>query len=419
MKEKAPSARLLYLCTTFPRPSETFIQREVRVLRQKFSLDIRSLWHGEDSFESLAVHKFPLSRLGTLFFWLPYWLIRRPEALVRIFTRVWRNPPSHFLNWEETLLGLATGLIFAREVEKKTPEWIHAVWATMPATSAWMIHALTDKPFSFGAHAYDLFQHGGDCLLTEKIRDCDFVHTTTHAAASRLTRKGCPPGKIQLIRRGLNELPPARAPRPPELACVPQILSVGRIIPKKGYRDQIRIYGELKARGFPFRATIAGDGPLLPELRNAVREGELEDCVEFAGWQSPEGISKLLAESDFFFFTGVISPDGDRDGLPNVIPEAMAGGLTVIARSAPGVREVLTDGETGRILPDADPDLWCQTLTSLWEDRRFRKKIAGRARTWVEENFIAETNTGTLAERIREHIRSHKASAARDANHPQ
>jgi len=357
-----------------------------------------SLWKGGDDAE-IPVRRFRLRSLLRLFYLLPFWMIRNPGALFQLLGAVIRRPTHSILSAQETFLGIGAGVVMAAEIRSRPPAWIHAIWATAPATAAWTIHLLTGARFSFGAHAYDLFQNGGDCLLGNKIRCAAWIRTSTTAAAGELIRRGAAADRVVLVRRGLESLPPPVEPRPARSPL--RLLSVGRLVPKKGYADQVDLFAELRRRGESFEATLVGDGPLRRGLEGKIDRLGLADRVRMAGALPHREVEALLRAADLFLFTGIVSRDGDRDGLPNVIPEAMAAGVPVVARPAPGVREAVLDGETGVLLDEAGPTgKWADQILALWHDYSAREKMSVRARAWVEENFLASRNTARLAERF-------------------
>ena len=357
-----------------------------------------SLWKGGGDTE-IPVRRFRLRSLLRLFYLLPFWMIHRPGALFQLLGAVIRRPTHSILSAQETFLGIGTGVVLAAEIRNRPPAWIHAIWATAPATTAWTVHLLTGIRFSFGAHAYDLFQNGGDCLLGNKIRDAAWIRTSTTAAADELIRRGADADRVVLVRRGLDSLPPPVEPRPARRPF--RLLSVGRLVPKKGYADQIDLYAELRRRGESFDVTLVGDGPLRRELEEKIDRLGLADHVRMVGALPHSEVEALLRAADLFLFTGIVSRDGDRDGLPNVIPEAMAAGVPVVARPAPGVREAVVDGETGVLLAKTGPTAkWAEQILALWQDSCVREKMSARARAWVEENFLASRNTARLAERF-------------------
>lgn len=390
--------RVLYICTTFPRLSETFVEREVGHLRQSLPLEVHSLWKG-GRHPSIPVRGRRLRELLRLFLAVPLWLFRRPGALAGLIETILRHPPRSLLSLQETGLGLGFGILLATDARRDRPAWIHAIWATAPATAAWTAHRLAGLPFSFGAHAYDLFQRGGDPLLGVKIREAAWIRTTTSAAREELLLRGADSARIVLIRRGLALPAEIVQPRPPSPPL--RIISIGRLVEKKGYALQLDLYERMAREGIPFEAVIVGEGPQRSLLEERIRAGGLAARVRLAGALPHAEAVRELRRSDLLVFTGTVSRDGDRDGLPNVVPEAMAHGIPVATRPAAGVLEAVEDGATGIALPGDDPGDWCQRIGRLWEDTAARRRIAANARAWVENHFQTERNAALLAEKIR------------------
>ncbi len=177
---------------------------------------------------------------------------------------------------------------------------------------------------------------------------------------------------------------------------------MGRLIPKKGYPLILRILRQLRKRGVDFECRIVGGGPLEGDLRAMAREAELEHAVHFLGVQPYTEVAKLQREwADVFLFTGVIAPDGDRDGLPNVIPEAMAAGVPVVTSPVAGTTEAILHGETGLVVPLHDGGGWCEAIQRVARDNDFTEQLRRKAHAWVVENFDINKNSTALAEAVR------------------
>ena len=263
-----------------------------------------------------------------------------------------------------------------------------------PATAAWILWRADGHRYSAAAHAYDLFEHGGDWWLDEKLRGAAFVHTSTEMGRLAIIARGLPADKVVCIRRGLESLPalkPLRASRVPlRLVCV------ARLIEKKGCDRQLRIYAALRSAGVPFAARIVGDGPLRARLEREAGRLEIAADVTFTGQLPQHEVWGELADADVLLHTGVIAPSGDRDGLPNVIPEAMAAGVLVATSEAAGATEAVTDGVTGLVLPVEEPAAWVAALRRISSDDALAERLRAAARAWVEENFDAHRNAGRL-----------------------
>ena len=177
------------------------------------------------------------------------------------------------------------------------------------------------------------------------------------------------------------------------------LLSVGRLVEKKGQLHQIDACAELARRGRLFRLRIVGEGPLRGALEARIAAAGLAGSIRLDGERPPDEIWDAYAWADVFWHTGIVDSQGDRDGLPNVIPEAMACGLPVISSTAGGAGEAVCDGVTGLIV--ADPSkvaALADAAGRLADDATLRANFGAAGRKWVEENFLAEVNTRRLAE---------------------
>jgi hypothetical protein len=206
---------IAYLFTTFPKVSETFLLREVRAMRALgVELRLYSLWGGGGDFEGLAVRRFPKWRLATLLWHLPRLGWSHGPLLRRLLRGLATRRAPSWLNFWENMLGAGFAAVHEREFAAYPPDWLHAVWGGGPATAAWILGQLHRRGFSTGAHAYDLYENGGDWWLREKLADAAFVHTSTAMARDTLAERGVPAERVRLIRRGLDAFPawrPARA----------------------------------------------------------------------------------------------------------------------------------------------------------------------------------------------------------------
>ncbi|WP_415908535.1 glycosyltransferase [Oleiharenicola sp. Vm1] len=209
-----------------------------------------------------------------------------------------------------------------------------------------------------------------------------------------LLERGLAPEKIVTIRRGLAEFPalkPLRAPRRPL-----RLLCVARLVEKKGLEHQLRIYAALRAAGFAFEARIVGDGPLRAELKARAAALGVAGDVTFRGQLPHAQVWTELAWADVLLHTGIVAPSGDRDGLPNVIPEAMAAGVIVVSSPVSATTEAVQQERTG-LVADVDlPLAWRIALERLASDDALAETLRRNARAWVEQNYDARKNTARL-----------------------
>lgn len=389
-----PTIALLF--TTFPKTSETFLQRDVAALQAK-GLDLRlySLWGGGGEFRGLPVVSFPKWRLIPIFlFEIPWQCVRRPRLMRDLFEGVFTRVAPSWLNFWENMLGAGFAGCYHRALRQNPPALVHGAWAGAPATAAWILWRMYGWPYSSGAHAYDLYEHGGDWWLLEKLQHARFIHTSTEAGRRELIARGVPPAKIVCIRRGLDTFPAFKPLRPARTPL--RLLCIARLVPKKGLGHQLRIYAALKAAGLAFEARIVGDGPLRHELEGRAGQLGLGKLVKFIGALPPPSVWEQLAWADVLLHTGVVAASGDRDGLPNVIPEAMAAGVLVVTSPVSATTEAVSQERTG-LVADVDlPLAWVVALRRLAEDDRSAENFRVAARRWVEENYDAHQNTAQL-----------------------
>ena len=409
----AESPVIAYFFTTFPKGTETFLQREIVAMKGLgLRMRIYSLWGGGSSFRGLPVQRFNKWRLLTLFWLIPYEAWRRPAVLHQLLRGLFTRRAPSWLNFWENMLGAGFACVVAREFRRNPPDHIHAAWGGGPATAAWLLWRIDGHSFSAAAHAYDIFEHGGDWWLLDKLEHAAFTHTSTEMARRALIERGLADEKIICIRRGLDRLPalkPLRTGRQPL-----HLVSVARLVEKKGLDHQLRIHAALRAAGVPFAARIVGDGPLRQELESLAGRLGIAADVTFTGHLPQHEVWSQLAWADVLLHTGVIAASGDRDGLPNVIPEAMAAGVLVVTSPAAATTEAVTQGVTGFVIPVENTADWVSALRRLAVEDPLAERLRAAARRWVEENFDAHRNAARLREKFREHAprRSSEPAAA-------
>ena len=285
----------------------------------------------------------------------------------------------------------------AVELEGAGAEHVHAAFAHGPASIAHFVHLLTDMPFSFAAHAKDLYLSSPD-ILARKVAASSFVLVCSSSAAAELTRvvESHPDptvrthaGKIVLAPHGVNTdrfTPDPDTTRRTRLARL-RILLVGRLVPKKGFPVLLGALAGLKAANLDFECRIAGGGALRSELSDLALELGLADSVRFLGALPRPEIVPLYRWADVFVQASVITADGDRDGIPNSVMEAMASGLPIVASAVAGIPEVVSDGTTGLLVAPGDSTALASALRSLADNPALRERLGAEARGYAVEHL--------------------------------
>lgn len=402
---------IAYFTVRYPTLSQTFIQREITGLcQQGLKITIFTCsqwgkpftWQAPHLFEN-SICKCQVEPMRTSLFCRALLKIAllpllKPRLVFQGIKLLFAYRWAGLENFLATFWGVIVAFAQINQIKKLHIQALHAAWATLPATAAGTAAALLNLPFSFGAHAYDIYRYAGDGFLKQKLAQAAWVHTTTQTAFDYLTQiEPRAKNKIILARRGLASLPEFKPEKEIISSRKLHILSVGRLVPKKGHIYQLRACRFLKENGVSFDFKIIGDGPLRHELENERHKLGLEECVEFLGALQPEEVTKQYQWADILWHAGIIDPKGDRDGLPNVIGEAMAFGVVVLTSFQPGPLEAIIDGVTGIVADPQKPEAIFQAIQTFIQSQELQTHIRANARSWIEKNFMAAENTKLLA----------------------
>lgn len=274
---------------------------------------------------------------------------------------------------------------------------IHAHFANAPAAVAWFAATMSGIPYSFTTHAKDLYLTSPR-VLRRRIRGAQFVTTCTRYNVEHL-RTITPQrdhAKLRLVYHGIDLArfsvrAAARAPKPE-----PLILSVGRLVPKKGFDDLIAACAILRDGGIPFRCEIVGEGPLRDEMEQDIARRGLAGQVHLKGAMTHADLIAFYREADIFALAPRIVADGDRDGIPNVIAEAMAIGVPVVSTAVSGIPELVQNSVTGMLVPPQSPDALAAALRGLLRDPQAGLRLAAQARAGIESGFNCRETTKAL-----------------------
>jgi glycosyltransferase involved in cell wall biosynthesis len=400
---QAPTLRLAYVIGTYPVLTTTFIDREIEALRRLgASVQVISIRRPSSSRLSerqrllhAGVDYVLPARAGEVLRSHLAFLVSRPGAYVRALTYLVSRPHPSVRSRARTVLHFGLGVHVARLIrERDNADHLHAHFVDRAAVVALVAGRLLDRPFSATAHANDIYVD--PVLLLEKIASAKFIATCTrhNRAHLRSTVNGGSEGKVRCIYHGLDlaEYAPGKGPRRER----PLILSVGQLKYKKGFHHLLDACRILVDRGLSFDCQIVGEGPLGSELTARVAELDLGSRVRLLGALPHETLVERYREASIFALPCVTGPDGDRDGIPNVILEAMAMGLPVVSTRHSGIPEAVEDGRTGMLVPPGDPGSIATAIARLLEDPSLRERLGARGRERVREVFDIDANARAL-----------------------
>jgi glycosyltransferase involved in cell wall biosynthesis len=386
--------KLAVIVDTFPRWSERFIARETDEL----------IRHGVDA--TIFCLKAGRLEAGDEQEWAG--LLARRRILPRLFLPSLTQKNDFFLQRLKTAkkaLGsryLSNALRAQALIEQlKTGgfQHVHAHFANLPSTLAWLAAGAAGLPFTVSAHARDLFVEPQ--LLEEKLADAQAVFACHVRAFEYLRLLGRGAGKIKLMRHGLPlKNYPFTAPgkNPPA-----RLLAAGRFVPKKGFAELLQALAVNRAENF--QLTLLGEGPEAKILRAKIRETKLQQKVRLAFPLGGPDFRAVLAQAGAFIAPSQPAPDGDSDGVPNVVLEAFALGVPVIGAAAPGLSEVLTP-ETGTVVQPGDIHALARAIQSFLHAPEEARQKTFSARALIEREYDLAKNIAPLLQIINEPARS-------------
>jgi glycosyltransferase involved in cell wall biosynthesis len=396
------SAKLGYIVSTWPRLSQTFVLTEVLELERRgvplriFSIkepgnepvhaELR-LVRAKATYLGLGSNRNRVLRGNVAAFF------RRPIRYVSTLGRALLLNPR----WSFLQSFLQAGYV-ADLLSRESITHLHAHFATAPTSVAMFTHHLTGIPYSFTAHAKDIYFDVKPKLLRAKMKHARAVVTISDYNRKHLIRLTPPmqAGKVHCVYNGVDLRRYATGDAIREKPPLPTILTVARLIEKKGIGHLIRACQILRERGRRFCLEIVGKGPLRPFLKAQVYSVGMQNMVRFRGALPQETVREAYAQAAIFALPCVISDDGDRDGIPTVLLEAMACGLAVVSTDISGIPELVESGRDGILVPAGNTEMLAEALDRLLRNGDLRETLGAAAREKVVKRFSVERSVTKL-----------------------
>jgi glycosyltransferase involved in cell wall biosynthesis len=298
------------------------------------------------------------------------------------------------------LAGYVSGFVIDRKVRH-----LHSHFASGSTRLAKYVHLITGVPFSFTAHAKDIFSDRvSQKQLKRRMEKAKFVVTITEY--NRRYLKGIlENARILIIRNGISLKKFSPNGRNAMSERVPIILAVGRFVEKKGFSCLVDACGELKRQQVNCRVVIVGDGPLRGEIEDQIRRMDLQDRVRLEGSRThDELIDKYYRRATLFVLPCKEADNKDKDGLPVVLEEAMAMGIPVVTTPIAGIPELVRHNQTGLLVPPENPDELARSIKRLLTDDSLRWRLTMTARKIIEDEYDIESSSGQLADLFAEAV---------------
>lgn len=416
MQPTKSTLRVGYLLRSYPRLSQTFILNEVLALEQLgVQVHIFAVTHPHESIVQTQVAdvQAPVDYLEVaqqrrwwVILWEHLWtLLLAPYGYAKALGYVVRHPeidqgynasPRYVCFLQAVYLA---HLLRRERQQARGIDHLHAHFAHDPTLIAQLVHWLTGVSYTFTAHARDIYQIP-QTALAERIKQGRAVVTccATNVDYLKATAPAAHHSKLRVIHNGVNlqAFQPASSTDQP--APLPLILSASRLVEKKGFPDLLYACQQLKQAGRPFRCVIYGDGPLRKELNELVNQLGLRDVVTLPGACTQQELHQALPQATVFALTPFVTEDGDRDGVPTVLVEAMACGVPVVSTTVAGITELVTHDDNGLLAAPHDVAAIAAALATLLDDEPKRRQLATAARRTVAEQFDLRAGAQQLAE---------------------
>ena len=404
MTEPDHPRNIAYVVKAWPRLSETFILNEIISLEQRgVPLRIFSVREPDagPSHSKVAQVRAKVTCLALR----PHWkqavaanlrlLCQQPGRYLRILLEIiTANAIRHRFDPPRTFFQAG---YLADILSREPADHLHAHFASTPTRVAMLAHRLSGIPYTFTAHAKDIYLSNLGALRV-RLEGARGVVTCTQYNRDFLSKQYGPlcDGKVHCIYHGLDlsefKFNLATKADPAE----PVILSVARLVEKKGLGDLIAAADILRRRGRVFQVEIIGSGPLREALKAQAKRLGLADRVRLLGAQAHETVCLAYQRASVFVLPCVIASNGDRDGIPNVLLEAMASGVPVVTTPVSGIPELVESGVDGLLVPPNDPAALAEAIDKLLASQGLRESLARAARAKIESSFSLDASAERL-----------------------
>lgn len=405
---------LAYILKGYPRISETFISNEILLLEELgFRMRIFSMRQPRETFchDSVKMIRAKVdylpSELGPQFndLLLPnlFLAVKSPKTYKQALQFAHKNiSKKTSLATLKHLLqgGYLTNKFLRREEEIRH---LHGHFAHSPTSVTLFSSLLSGLPFSFTAHAKDIYTSKPE-KLKKRLERASFVVTCTKYNKDYLTSiAGAVTTPIHCLYHGSDLSLFSNTPAHYTTSEPFNIFTVARLTAKKGLPTVYRALAILRQRGLEFTHTLIGDGDDRDLILSTIEELGLEDRCKWLGTRTHSEVLKQFGQSDLFVLGCEISQNGDRDGIPNVLVESLAMGVPAISTNISAIPEILIDGRTGVTVPPSDPEKLADGMQRLLTDTKLRRNVIEGGQSFVKDNFDNRRLIGRLADIFRSH----------------
>lgn len=404
--------RVAYIVSRFPKTTETFIVREICEL-ERFGMPIElfALVRERDELvhpmaESL-LSRLHYADLSTRRFWAAqwFWLWRAPMRYLRAWwAALWGNRGSRIFLLR-ALLVVPLSAYFAREMLRLKIDRVHAHWATHATLAAYTVKRLTGIPYSFTAHAHDLYVDR--TMLGEKIEAADFVVSISQHNIDLLRRHygSRAVQKTVIVRCGVDTSEYRRSSDDRRVSTPGvSLVCVASLQEYKGHEYLLQAIRNLKSRGLDVTCSLIGDGPCRDAIEQRVRQLDLADSVSLLGRRTMSEVHNTVSRADLFVLASVTTETGRVEGIPVALMEALALEVPCVATAVSGVGELIQHKESGILVPERDARALANGIQYVIELPDRGAALARRGREAVVHGYDITANAEKLHTLLRDGV---------------
>jgi glycosyltransferase involved in cell wall biosynthesis len=397
--------KIAYLSPALPALSETFVYEEIRALERRgitvVPISVRKPSQPIPDQADLACRSLPLYAIHpllTLFqsvIYFPQFGLKTLTALRNLFSDMAEVGIFQSMAWKLAFQFLASAKL-AHILRRQKCTHLHVHFAHTPTQIAMYSVMLAGIPFTFTAHANDIFAAG--LLLPVKARRASHVITISEFNSRHLQSLGIPAENISVVRCGVSfaNLPLNHPDNSVISSTGIHIGSLGRLVEKKGFDVLINSVSTLRREGHNIVLHLAGDGPLLGELKTQAMSLGISEFVIFEGPLAHNIVSSWMQRMDMFVLACKADKNGDMDGIPVVLMEAMTQYIPVVSTRLSGIPELVRHNETGLLAAPGDSDSLAMEIKRLLDSPDLRRQLATNAQSFVTQEFSQGVNIDRL-----------------------
>ena len=408
--------KILYLLNVFPKLSETFILNEItglidlghdikiialhnlkeekvhdkvkeyNLINKTKYLEFYSDWEEKTNKYS----KLKVFELGS---WALFNSSRlSKEERFKLLDLLYESEPNNEVAFRKFL----DCLDIIKIIKEKKIKHIHCHFADENVAIAYIINKVIGIPYTFTTHAYDIFI-SPDKDIKKWADNAKKVITISEYNKKYMYEKlRIPLEKIEIVTysKYLNKLKPIKEYRNDPF----RLISISRLIEKKGYPYLIKACKILKDKGISFSCDIQGEGKQKEELKELIKKNNLENDIKLGGVFTHEEVLEFMETGSVFVLPCIQAKNGDMDGIPNVLMESMAKEIPTISTKLVGIPELIENNVNGILVPQKNPETLAEAIIKIKNDNEFADRIRKKGRERVMEKFNVEKNVRKLLE---------------------